>query len=87
MTLPAGRSVSICTKSTGHLEEAVLQVLVTLDVFWAERVNLQEKYDDPKAAIDLDTTFEDEAANAKPRPKLHKAGKAQARRGIVVRSA
>lgn len=47
MTLPAGRSVSICTKSTGHLEEAVLQVLVTLDVFWAERVNLQEKYDDP----------------------------------------
>ena len=48
MTLPAGRSVSICTKSTGHLEEAVLQVLVTLDVFWAERVNLQEKYDDPQ---------------------------------------
>lgn len=24
-----------------------MQVLVTLDVFWAERVNLQEKYDDP----------------------------------------
>lgn len=52
MTLPAGRSVSICTKSTGHLEEAVLQVLVTLDVFWAERVNLQEKYDDPCKAGD-----------------------------------
>ncbi len=52
MTLPAGRSVSICTKSTGHLEEAVLQVLVTLDVFWAERVNLQEKYDDPNMGSD-----------------------------------
>ena len=57
MTLPAGRSVSICTKSTGHLEEAVLQVLVTLDVFWAERVNLQEKYDDPEARSVLGSVF------------------------------
>jgi hypothetical protein len=50
--------VSICTKSTGHLEEAVLQVLVTLDVFWAERVNLQEKYDDPSSAMGSDTQSE-----------------------------
>lgn len=28
-----------------------MQVLVTLDVFWAERVNLQEKYDDPTVAV------------------------------------
>ena len=47
MTLPAGRSVSICTKSTGHLEEAVLQVLVAARVFLGQRVNLQEKYDYP----------------------------------------
>jgi len=48
--------VSICTKSTGHLEEAVLQVLVTLDVFWAERVNLQEKYDDPTVLREIGLT-------------------------------
>lgn len=28
-----------------------MQVLVTLDVFWAERVNLQEKYDDPNSSF------------------------------------
>lgn len=81
MTLPAGRSVSICTKSTGHLEEAVLQVLVTLDVFWAERVNLQEKYDDPllaaklhefyalNAAEDDDGSLPDEPTPARKRKK------------------
>lgn len=28
-------------------------MLVTLDVFWAERVNLQEKYDDPTRLITI----------------------------------
>ena len=41
--------MSICSESTRRPEDAVLQVLVVLRVFWAQRVNLQEKYDYPSS--------------------------------------
>ena len=41
--------------------------------------------DNPTAAIDLDLEFEAKAENARPRPKLYKAGRVKGTREIVVR--
>ncbi|SDC44791.1 hypothetical protein SAMN05444679_10392 [Variovorax sp. CF079] len=40
-------TVSICTRRTPLLRQAILQVLVVIDVFRGDRVNLSKKYDYP----------------------------------------
>ena len=56
-----------------------MQVLVTLDVFWAERVNLQEKYDDPSKADKMvgtiiQTLARDRSAAANAAPTSNPGG-------------
>lgn len=42
-------TVSICTSRTALLRLALLQVLVVIDVFLGDRVNLSKKYDYPRS--------------------------------------